>query len=324
MRCLFGWLFLTTVGVWAQGGLLTEMRTAMSQTQDFMLNSGWVSCLAFSPDGSKIVTVQWESRKAQAWDALTGRRLQTFVLPGLVGADFSPDGSKVLVIDVNNTAILWDARTFKKLLTLGEGRHDFSSGSFSYDGSKIITTHSGTLPEAVIWDVSTGKSVTRLRGHYGVIMDAHFNPDGTRVVTASNDGTSLIWDTVTGEPLKAMRHPSAVLSAAFNHDGTRVITLSNDMVLVFDPETKEIFQTLDVSVDSRNPYDRALYAALNRKGNPVTVNHYGLVRTWRNPKQIKAIERRYLSRRAEHPKPTRNELAEDRFKLNFFLQTLSQ
>ena len=38
-----------------------------------------------------------------------------------------------------------------------------------------------------------------LRGHEDQVERASFSPDGTRVVTASDDGTARIWNPATGE-----------------------------------------------------------------------------------------------------------------------------
>ena len=68
-----------------------------------------------------------------------------------------------------------------------------------------------------------------LAGHTGSVVSAAFSPDGTRVVTASDDGTARIWDAASGEELTPLRgHSGWVVSAAFSPDGTRVVTASYD------------------------------------------------------------------------------------------------
>jgi WD40 repeat protein len=68
-----------------------------------------------------------------------------------------------------------------------------------------------------------------LSGHYGAVRSAAFSPDGARVVTASDDRTARVWDSVTGEAIAVLSgHGGAVLSAAFSADGKRVVTTSID------------------------------------------------------------------------------------------------
>jgi WD40 repeat protein len=48
-----------------------------------------------------------------------------------------------------------------------------------------------------IWDAASAKDIVVLRGHGGSVESAAFNPDGSRIVTASSDKTARIWDAAT-------------------------------------------------------------------------------------------------------------------------------
>jgi TPR repeat protein len=68
-----------------------------------------------------------------------------------------------------------------------------------------------------------------LSGHGGTVFSAAFSPDGTRIVTASDDRTARIWDPRTGAPLAVLSgHGGAVKFAAYSPDGTRIVTASSD------------------------------------------------------------------------------------------------
>ena len=63
----------------------------------------------------------------------------------------------------------------------------------------------------------------------GKVTSAAFSPDGTRIVTASADGTARLWDARTGEPIgRTLHHDGPVLAATFDANGERVITASED------------------------------------------------------------------------------------------------
>jgi len=56
-----------------------------------------------------------------------------------------------------------------------------------------------------------------------------FSPDGSRVLTASWDGTARLWDSATGRPIGApMRHKDNVNEVVFSPTGEQIATCSDD------------------------------------------------------------------------------------------------
>ncbi len=63
----------------------------------------------------------------------------------------------------------------------------------------------------------------------GSLFSASFNPDASRIVTASADRTAKVWDALTGEELVTLfGHSDWVVSASFNSDGRWIVTASGD------------------------------------------------------------------------------------------------
>jgi len=75
--------------------------------------------------------------------------------------------------------------------------------------------------------------------HSGGVNDAQFNTDGTRVVTASSDGTAQIWDASGGHSLNhPLKHGDCVNRARFSPDGRWVATASRDgTARIWDAQT---------------------------------------------------------------------------------------
>jgi WD40 repeat protein len=75
-------------------------------------------------------------------------------------------------------------------------------------------------------------------GHEDFVSSAAFSPDGNRIVTASWDKTTRLWDAETGNPLGELDHTERVESAAFSPDGKRIVTASWDKTArLWDAET---------------------------------------------------------------------------------------
>jgi WD40 repeat protein len=95
-----------------------------------------------------------------------------------------------------------------------------------------------------LWN-SQGAEILALKGHTRGVSSASFSPDGTRIVTASQDGTAKLWDARTGVEILTVRgHSGTVWSASFSPDGLRILTASEDGTTgVWDAKTgDEVFR----------------------------------------------------------------------------------
>lgn len=157
-----------------------------------------VNGVAFSPDGTHLVSMGWEE-SIRFWDVETGRQVRRLTSPGeTFAAAFSPDGSLMASVG-NNHLRLWDLATGEQIYENETGSDRTYSVAFSPDGARVAAA--GTGETVHIWDTKTRDFIRRLPTDGG--RDAHpitFSPDGRLVASGSQTGTIRIWDLAEDAP----------------------------------------------------------------------------------------------------------------------------
>jgi WD40 repeat protein len=153
---------------------------------------------------------------------------------------FSNDGTRLAVTSRLN-ATVYELPSGRPIYELRGHSTDVASIAFSNDGRWIATgTNTGPnfqhAPGLIyLWDAASGRRVRVMSGHKLSIQKLTFSNDGKRLVSAGEDGTLRIWDTVRGE--EALRFPIAYrdpgTALAFDRTG-RLMVAELDAVRVWD------------------------------------------------------------------------------------------
>ena len=200
----------------------------------------YVFCVAFSQDGSRILTAGDNAGRDGAvilWNAQTGGKIRTFSdygyngelrYGGLRSAALSPpDGSLVLASTCINTAILWESATGNIRHTLAGHSGAVTSVAFSPAGDRMLTSCMDN--KVRIWRVSSGDEIMTLTGHKDWVWSAEFSPDGARVLSASADQTLRVWNSETGNNLDTIEEfIRAVRATTLSPGGDLVLTGDED------------------------------------------------------------------------------------------------
>jgi WD40 repeat protein/serine/threonine protein kinase len=233
------------------------------------------SVLCFSPSGGSLLGIS-ASGAARVWDTEKGRTTARLrVGAGVLHAEMSPQGDRVLVVSSGRTAQIWGIAEGAPLLTLTGHEDAVTAGHFSPDGELLVTASAdGT---ARLWSASTGEEAAVLKGHRGRVGSAGWAPSGRWLVTASEDRTARLWDVARKEEVIALPHQEPVLRASFASGGDKVLTVSRDMSARIWPV--ELVSDLLAAADARRPRDLTPdEAASHEVGTPA--EQAGYRRAW--------------------------------------------
>jgi len=183
---------------------------------------------AFSPVGRRLVVTRLDV-PALVVDETGARR--TAVVPRgsrsfVPSARFTPDGRRLLTVDVDGKVALSDATRGaspgSRVTATVPG-----AAAVSDDSRRLaVGTRSGALQ---VRDTDGGGTrVTPPQGRS--ITSVAFDRRGRRIVTVSDDRTARVWDTgALGAPRAVLRgHRDALLAAEFSPDGRFVLTSGLD------------------------------------------------------------------------------------------------
>lgn len=194
-----------------------------------------VDIVAFSPDGSRLVTSCHDRRElVRLWDIATlepiGEPFSCFSKT----VAFCPGGLRVLVSLPKKTSTakrryyqLWD---FDSREPVGPPVQmaTATAAAISPDGS-IVATALNEGGHINLWYAATGEAVTDPIVHGGVVYSLAFSSNGSRLLSGGNTRATMVWDVATGAPIGTpLRQQSTAYSVAWSEDGKRVVTGSED------------------------------------------------------------------------------------------------
>ncbi len=186
---------------------------------------------AFSPDGSKLITMV--RNKTRYLDLATGKEI--FSQEGMyLHGGLSPDAKQMVIATFDGAVKLLDASTGKEVRVF-RGHNTFvNAAAFSPDGKKLVT--GGGEYALKVWDVTTGAELATLKGHRSQIVNAVFSPDGKWLATGSADKTARLW--AMSETLKPVTLPGFLAESAtkFSPDGKTLFSIKPDL----DRQTSEV------------------------------------------------------------------------------------
>lgn len=218
--------------------LVTPQAQSQSLVRTYRGHSAGVYYCSFSPDGRMIASSDLEG-VVKIWSATNSEIIATLEThtwrsPTL----FSLDNDHLLTVDAEKNFVLRNWQTGALVRRWAGSAQDVTTIILSPNGCVLLSA--GFDPTIRLYrisgDFSNPSSYQEpwrlLGGHEKTVTSAGFSSDGQRIVSGSEDGTTIVWETETGRRLTSFRHDDCRLTCCRFHPLDRYfLTVSSEGTL---------------------------------------------------------------------------------------------
>lgn len=223
------------------GKVLMWDRASMRSTMTLGDVPHGITCATVSWDNAFVTvgnargsTFVWDSETGMPHNAFEGAHSGAIALANV----FELAGQHVLVTcgARDHAIVMWDIHSGSELLLIDVKDLEHAKNvryDLSRDGCRaaVWCTDSVPFPNLVVVDLRLQSRIS-VYCHEGLVRQACFSADGSRLVSCGSDGKVVVWDAATLEGLRTLvGHEGAVLCCAVNASGTRVASGGEDCSL---------------------------------------------------------------------------------------------
>ena len=172
------------------GSLLAEEPAPIAE---FKARVGTNTATAISADGKFLFTGE-DYGQVTLRSAASGTAVHTYMghTRGVLAAALLADGKRGVTCGDDNTVIVWDLATGKRLQAMHTG--DSIPWVMSCSATGVLAATGCNDGQIMVWDLASGRLVTTLR-HPSPLCSLCFSPDSKILAAGYTDGQVILWNT---------------------------------------------------------------------------------------------------------------------------------
>ena len=200
-----------------------------------------VNTISFSADETLLATGSTDGT-VRVWSFPDGRALR--VLDKQLSAVFSPKADQLATVSATGEAVLWDARTGERIVSIAAPDKRTFSLAFAPDGRRLLIGGSGAIHRFAL---PSGVKEGEMRGHSVAVGCLRVSPDGKTLASTGGDGQLRLWSTKDwSETLRVKIGGTGVLQLAFSPKGNSVTVAADRLIQSFAVKDGRVVERIDL------------------------------------------------------------------------------
>jgi WD40 repeat protein len=181
----------------AENGKIHLWDPATGNSVHLMGHQRAVIHVAFNSAGTKLLST-CDDDSVRVWDVKSRKTVLNIrgSKMNMYSAEFSPDGTKIIVGSLSKGLAIYSAANGTLLKTFGG--HNGAGVQYADANSSFSQAASAGRDNKIgVWDLKKGTRISYLSGHADYVSKVEYSANGKWLASTSQDGSLRVWDVAT-------------------------------------------------------------------------------------------------------------------------------